>query len=399
MKPTTAPTKPPTTAPTTAPTTQPTTPTPTTPTPPVPTTPVLDEGLLTISIPPAKRIAGGGSAPVAMAEAAGGMSFVITIKTPAGNLEPVVIGLKYGKSLAWPLSGNPRGWTCDKAAGECTATNSAKPEPMTVSFATPTSGSVPDRTFTVSAKTGRFYDDDSRTLEAPPRTDENLLKILNGPADADVHHRVLTVAPGLERTAVTLKISYGSSLSWPIAKSPLGWKCSSATKTCTSLTPLKPLPLPATFNVPEGGSATARTFTVSATAGLVSDVDSETLTGVRNDESLLQILTPTPHDDPNPFVYNRFLKVNGVTDRRVVLDISWGRNLLFLNAQESGWTCSRSTDVRKATCWTDNYRKPFNSEWTAWPGKGTPNTITVHARVGGREDTDAVQIPPSSGSR
>ncbi|WP_165952605.1 hypothetical protein, partial [Kribbella albertanoniae] len=374
-----------------------------TPTPPTPTTPVLLEGLLTISIPPAQRSGGnGGSAPATRAErveAAGGMRFVITIKTPSGNQEPVVIGLKYGKALQWPLSGNPRGWSCDKAAGTCTATNSAKPEPMTVSFATPSGGSVPDRTFTVSAKTGRFYDDDSRTLEAPPRTDEDLLKITKGPNDADVHHRVLTVAPGPDRPSVTLKISYGSSLQWPIPKNPVGWKCSSSTKTCTSLTPLKPVPLRAVFNVPEGGSASARTYTVSATAGLVSDVDSETLPGVRNDDSLLQILTPSSHDDPNPFVYNRFLKVNGVTDRRVTLDISWGRNLSFLSALDEGWTCSRSTDVRRATCWTDNYRRAFNSEWSAWPGKGTANTVTVHARVGGREDTDSVQIPPPSGSR
>jgi hypothetical protein len=124
------------------------------------------------------------------------------------------------------------------------------------------------------------------------------------------------------------------------------------------------------------------------------------LPGIQADESLLQIVTPTPQTDPNPFVYNRFLKVNGVGNRRVTLDISWGRNLAFLNSQESGWTCSRSSDIRRATCWTDNYRKPFNSEWTAWlPGTGTNNLLTVHARVGGREDTDTVQIPPSPSRR
>jgi hypothetical protein len=139
---------------------------------------------------------------------------------------------------------------------------------------------------------------------------------------------------------------------------------------------------------------------VAATAGLVSDTDSETLPGIRQDESLLQIITPTPSTDPNPFVYNRFLKVNGVAGRRVTLDISWGRNLSFLSALDQGWTCSRSTDVRRATCWTDNYRKPFNSEWNAWlPGTGTANQITVHARVGGREDTDSAQIPPSTSRR
>jgi hypothetical protein len=73
---------------------------------------------------------------------------------------------------------------------------------------------------------------------------------------------------------------------------------------------------------------------------------------------------------------------------------------LFLSALDKGWTCSRSTDVRRATCWTDDYRTPFNSEWSAWlPGTGTANQITVHAQVGGRQDTDTAQIPPSTTRR
>ena len=168
---------------------------------------------------------------------------------------------------------------------------------------------------------------------------------------------------------MTLKITYGAALEWPIAASPAGWKCTAKTQTCTALNPAKPAPLPADFDVPSDGSSAARTFTVAATAGLVSDTDSQTLPGIQQDESLLQIVTPTPQTDPNPFVYNRFLKVNGVANRRVTLDISWGRNLSFLSALDKGWTCSRSTDIRRATCWTDDYRKPLNSEWTAWlPG-------------------------------
>jgi hypothetical protein len=407
-QPTTAPTTAPTTEPTTEPTQPATTPTPTaeptptptqtTPTPPLPTTPILDEGLLTISMP------SGGGAPTDRAggsQAAAGMRFVITIKPPAGNPNPVVVGLKFGSALDWPLTGNPSGWTCNKAASTCTATNSAAPAPMPVTFDPPTGGSAVDRTFTVSARTGRLYDDDSETLTVPPRTDENLLKILDGKADPDVHHRILTVAPGTDRTSVTLKISYGSALEWPIAASPSGWKCSATTKTCTALTPTRPAPLPADFAVPSGGSAAARTFTVAATAGLVSDTDSEVLPGIRVDESLLQIITPTPQTDPNPFVYNRFLKVNGTaTGRRVTLDISWGRNLALLPLWEPGWTCSRSSDIRRATCWTDNYRKPFDSEWSAWlPGTGANNQITVHAEVGGREDTDTAQIPPTTTRR
>ncbi|WP_433160881.1 sigma-70 family RNA polymerase sigma factor [Kribbella sp. CA-247076] len=411
--------KPPSAQPTTAPTTEPPTaptepeptetqepsPTPTpseptaatpTPTPPEPTTPILDEGMVTISMPSG----GGGPSTRAVSTQAAGVRFVITIKVPAANAKPVIVGIKYGKGLRWPLSGNPTGWTCAPAAGTCTATNPATPASLPVTFDAPTGGSATERTFTVSAKSGRLYDDDSETLIAPPRTDENLLRIVAGKVDPDVHHRVLTVAPGTGRSSVTLKIGYGSSLEWPIAANPVGWRCSAKTRTCTALTPARPAPLPAAFDVPVDGSTAARTFTVAATAGLVSDTDAQVLAGIRLDETLLQIVTPTPHTDPNPFVYNRFLKVNGVANRRVTLEISWGRNLSFLSALDKGWTCSRSSDIRRATCWTDDYRKPFNSEWTAWlPGTGTGNRITVSARVGGREDTDTDQIPPTGSRR
>jgi hypothetical protein len=363
----------------------------------VPTTPILDEGLLTISMP----TGGGGPSDRAEAsQAAAGVRFVLTIKAPAGNANPVTIGLKYGAALEWPLSGNPTGWTCNRTAGTCTANNPAAPEPIPVTFDAPTGGSTADRTFTVSAKTGRLYDDDDATVAVAPSTDENLLKILDGKADPDVHHRILTVAPGTDRTSVTLKITYGSSLEWPIAANPAGWRCSAKTQTCTALNPAKPAPLPADFDVPADGSASDRTFTVAAKAGLVSDTDSEVLAGIQQDESLLQIITPTPGTDPNPFVYNRFLKVNGVGNQRVTLDISWGRNVAFLPSFDLGWTCERSSDIRRATCWTDHYKKPLNSEWNAWlPGNGTNNQITVHARVGGREDTDTAQIPPTTSRR
>jgi RNA polymerase sigma factor (sigma-70 family) len=399
-EPTTEPTQPAgTSTPTPTPTLEPTTTTPpgTTPPPPLPTTPILDEGLITISMPTG---GGGASDRAGSSKALAGIRFVITIKTPAGNANPVVIGLKYGAALHWPLSGSPTGWTCNATADTCTATDPAAPAPLPVTFTGPTGGSTSDRTFTVSAKSGRLYDDDSATINAVPSTDENLLKILDGKADPDVHYRVLTVAPGTDRTGVTLKLTYGSSLEWPIAPNPAGWKCSVTTKTCTALTPAKPAPLPADFAVPEDGTASARTFTVAATAGLVSDTDSEVLPGIQPDESLLQIVTPTPHSDPNPFVYNRFLTINGIHNQRVTLEIAWGRNLSFLNSLDKGWVCSRSTDIRRATCRTDNYQGPLDSEWTAWlPGKGTNNQITVHARVGGREDTDTAQIPPATTKR
>jgi len=403
--------KPPSVQPTQpVPTTTTTAPPPTTPkpTPPEPTTPIFDEGLLTISAP---RSGGGVPSiygPAARAEAvdaqAAGSEWLLTFKVPANNTKPVTIGVNYGARLQWPISGKPTGWNCAEAAdgksGKCTATNPSAPAMLPITFANPTGGTAADRTFTISAKAGRYYDDDTETLVAPPRTDENLLKISAGKADPDTHFRTLTVAPGTERDKVTLKISYGASLSWPISANPAGWKCSQATKTCTALNPARPAPLYAAFTVPEASSAAARTYTVSATAGLVSDTDSETLAPSQLDESLLRILTPDPHQDPNPFVYNRFLQIQGATRSRVTLEISWGGHLSFLSNLDRGWTCSRSTDIRRATCWTDQYTRPLNTEWAAWwPGSGTANQVTVKATVGGRYDTDQVIIPPSSSRR
>jgi hypothetical protein len=275
-----------------------------------------------------------------------------------------------------------------------------------VTFTSATGGSSADRTFTVSAKTGRFYDDDSATLAAPPSPpkpptmDENLLKISVRKPDPDVHFRTLTVAPGTGRNKVTLNITYGASLSWPISSNPAGWKCNPAAKTCTANNPARPAPLDAAFVVPQGGSAAARTYSVTATAGLVHDTDSETLPGIQLDESLLRIVTPDPRHDPNPFVYNRFLEIHGPTTGRVTLEISWGGHLIFLKPLDNGWSCARSTDIRRATCWTDHYSKPLNSEWLAlYPGSGSANQLTVKASVGGRYDTDYVQIPPASTRR
>jgi RNA polymerase sigma factor (sigma-70 family) len=397
--PTTQPTQPqPTAAPTTAPTTQPTT-----PAPPVPTTPILDEGLLTISAPQGGGGVPSGFAPAAAPQAqAASEQWLITLKVPANNTKPVTVGLKYGAAVHWPVDGNSSGWTCTRAAdgngGTCTATNPRAPEMLPVTFSSATGGSTADRTFTVSAKAGRFFDDDSATLTAMPSTDENLLKISSRKADPDIHFRTLTVAPGTGRDKVTLRITYGASLSWPISSNPAGWRCSPAAKTCTANNPAQPAPLNADFAVPQGGSAAARTYSVAATAGLVSDTDSETLPGIQLDESLLQIITPDPKHDPNPFLYNRFLQINGATSR-VTLEISWGPHLLFVNALDKGWTCSRSTDIRRATCTTVNYTKPLNTEWAALPGSGSANQLTVKASVGGRYDTDYVQIPPSSTRR
>lgn len=387
----------PTTAPTT---TEPTSPS---PTPPEPTTPILDEGLLTISAPR------GGGAPAGPAPGvryqvveAAAAQWLLTIRVPAGNTKPVTIGIKFGKSLSWPLSGNPAGWTCVKASdgksGTCTATNPAAPSTMPVTFTNPAGGTEADRTFTMSAKNGRLYDDDSETLDAPPapkpQLDENLLKLSVRKADPDRYYRTITVAPGTDRTSVTVKLQYGSALSWPIAANPTGWKCNATARTCTALNPARPAPLYADFDIPK----VAQSYSVTATAGLRYDTDSETLAGPVADESLLRIVTPDPWHDPNPFVYNRFLQIGG-TSGRVTVEISWGRGLSLLSYFDRGWTCSRSSDVRRATCTTANYTKPLNTEWAAWPGTGAANTITVTATTPTRHDTDTAVIPPTKSRR
>ncbi|WP_433007706.1 sigma-70 family RNA polymerase sigma factor [Kribbella sp. CA-294648] len=397
--------------PTTAPTSAPTTPPEPTPTPPVPTTPILDEGLLTITAPrgggaPGGRAPGERSFRGETVQAAAG-TWLITIKVPARNTKPVLIGIDYGSALQWPMSGSPRGWTCTRASdgsGMCTAANPAAPTTLPITFTEPTGGTAAQRTFTVSAKSGRLYDDDSATLEAPapppppkPRLDETLLKLSTTKADPDAHFRTITVAPGT-RPSVTVKLQYGSALSWPIAPNPVGWKCTVSSRTCTATNPAKPAPLYGKFDVPEGGAA-SRTYSVAATAGLLYDTDTETLPGPQPDEGLLRIVTPDPHNDPNPFVYNRFLTINGSAGGRVTLEISWGRNLTLLSYFDRGWTCSRSTDVRRATCSTENYQKALNTGWAAWPGTGPANTITVTATTRGRYDTDTAVIPPGKTRR
>ncbi|MFI5712177.1 sigma-70 family RNA polymerase sigma factor [Kribbella sp. NPDC051620] len=400
------------TQPTTAPTSAPTTPA---PTPPEPTTPILDEGLLTISMPPGGGAPGGvaygrpyGASGVPDASYQSGASlesanspWLITIKVPEANAKPVVIKIKHGSALLWPVSGNPAGWSCVKATGTCTATNPAAPATLPISFADPKGGTAAQRTFTVSAKAGRLYDDDSETLAAPPpapkpHLDENLLKLVAGKTDPEEYFRTIVIAPGA-RPSVTVKIQYGSSLSWPIAGNPAGWKCTPSARTCTATNPSHPAPLPGSFAVPDGSSA-ARTYSVSATAGLLFDTDSETLPGPQLDESLLRIVTPDPRHDPNPLVYNRFLTISGTTGR-VTLEISWGRNLALLPRFDRGWICSRTTDVRRATCTTANYKLPLNTEWAAWPGSGAANTVTVTATTPARHDTDTVVIPPGKVKR
>ena len=226
-----------------------------------------------------------------------------------------------------------------------------------------------------------------------PVLDEGLLKITAGSADLNFRHRVFTVAPDSDRTSVTLKISYGASLAWPIAANPAGWKCTAGTHTCTATTPTRPAPLHADFAVPPDGPAAARTYTVSVTAGALYDADSETLAGLRQDETLLTITAPGLLNDPNLLTWNRFLNISGENLRPVTLDISWGANLEFLTWRDHGWTC-RPTGTRRATCTTPSYTSKFNSQWRAWPGSGAANyQFTVHARAIGREDTDSGQIP------
>jgi len=400
IAPTTAPTGPPTTAPTTAPTsgstTAPTSAPTTTPTsrpdtpPPTPTTPVHDEGLLTISA------ISGGSAPAvvaaAKAEAAGQQRF-LTIDVPANNSNRVVIRIVYGAALTWPVGASPAGWTCTTRAagreGTCTATNPRNPQTLPIEFANPTGGTTKDRTYTVTARTGRLYDDDSERLTAPPVKDENLLRISKGKPHPDRYYRTITVDPRAGNTSpVTVKIQYGGSLAWPVSSSPAGWSCDRATRTCTAANRAQPAPLYATFAVPKGGSAADRTFSVTARAGAVYDIDFEVL--AKMDESLLSILTPRL--DSPLLGYERFLKVKA--KGRVTLEIWYGSNLTWRTRRQSGWTCSVSSEAGRAICTTGNYKSPLKTAFDARRGSGASNTLTVQAIAGGRVDVDAVQITP-----
>ncbi len=136
---------------------------------------------------------------------------------------------------SWPLSGNPPGWTCAKAAdgksGTCTATDPADPPTHADRLREPDRRHRrPTAPSPCPRKSGRLYDDDSRDAGPPPapkpKLDENLLKLAVGKTDPDRYFRTITVAPGTDRTSVTVKIQYGASLAWPIAGNPAGWKCS-----------------------------------------------------------------------------------------------------------------------------------------------------------------------------
>jgi hypothetical protein len=70
-----------------------------------------------------------------------------------------------------------------------------------------------------------------------PVLDERLLEITDRNADAELHLRTLTVAPGIDRSSVSVKIAYGASLSWPISANLAGWKCTVSTRTCIADNP------------------------------------------------------------------------------------------------------------------------------------------------------------------
>lgn len=368
--------------------------------PPVNDTPILDEGLITI-----RTASGGNAAPVVANDstvAAVNEYRLLTVKVPSYAI-PVVVDIKHGAMLNWPVT-SPRGWSCTRTArgrgGICIAKTSRAPEALRLSFTAPTGGTSRDRTFTVSARTGRLYDDDSQTLALRPRSDENLLRISARKPEPDFHLRTLTVVPPASRSAgaVRVKLHYGASLSWPIASNPPGWTCYPARKTCTATDPRRPVPLLVRFAIPKAGPAAARTYRVTATVGPVHDTDVETLSPRRLDESLLRITRPTHRDDdPNRFVYNRFIEVHSGIGR-VQLDLTWGQNLSWNAAHGQGWICTPPA-LHRATCWTDAPSQPLNTEWNARarPNNNSPdNQLTVRASAGDRYDIDQLRIPPSN---
>ncbi|WP_328992090.1 sigma-70 family RNA polymerase sigma factor [Kribbella sp. NBC_01245] len=397
---TTAPPRPTPTPPPPRPTPTPT-PTPTKPTPPPPTTPILYEGLLTISSPRGGGSPGSPMDSTSQAAPPATEQRLLSISVPKGNTKPVVIKVMYGKALRWPVGKNPAGWACVESTGTCTARKPSKPHDLPISFATPSGGSAADRTFTVTARTGRLYDDDSQTLVAPEVFDENLLKVTTRSPDPnpDAYNRALHVAvPTGASGPVVLQISVGGSLDWPIPSSTPGWSCKRSAGTCTAANSRNPAPLYAEFDVPEGGGTAQRTFTVKARVGSYYDNDAETLAPVREDDALLSIVKPGLLNDPNPHRYNRFLLVSGAP-RKVSLEISYGSNLTFYLKSNRGWTCGRASDSRRVFCSTDNYLKAerFDAEFDAKPGNDAANRLTVRAVARGRTDTDSAPIPPKFG--
>jgi hypothetical protein len=351
---------------------------------------VLDEGFLIIR--PRGTTPASQPGPYAAGDAA--YKRLITIEPPRGNTSPVVVRIVHGRSLNWPIAGNPGGWTCNRRSGTCTARQPHNPAPLPIDFDAPTSGSARDRTYTVSARTARLYDDDSETL-AGERMVEALVKVSvrNPDPDREAYNRTVWVRPPSGNSLpVSIRLDYGDALSWPIGQDPSGWSCRRSAGTCTASNTRHPAPLHLEFDVPEGGSVRDRTYTVTARVGVAFDRDSETLDPLIQDDSLLRIVTPGWWNDPNPFVYNRLLKAS--SSGRVTFRISYSSGLDWRRTYQLGWYCERNAGTRNGTCTTRNYLLAgrLNTSWCLRPGHRS-GTITVRAVAGGRYDVDTTRIP------
>jgi hypothetical protein len=347
QEPTQAPTQPPTQQPTSPPTGEPTQ-------SPSEPPPALNEGLLTIDTP----TGGNGGNAVVVDEAAPSARRRLNI-APLPGTARVTVQIGYGTRLAWPVAGNPPGWTCvanrPARIGLCTAAKPADPAPLTIEFVAPNGGASRDRTFTATARTyvagatkARYFDDDNDRIKPAGRNDA-VLDVSKGSGTT----RTLGITPPEDNTdPVVVEIGYGAALSWPVDGDPRGWTCDAKARTCTARDEQNPAPLPLRFVPPEGGSDVERTYTITVRVGDVYDIEAETLKSVFDPETLLKVRK----DDYGHHLFKLDFTVTPPAryDGTVTLLITYGEDLFWTYRDATGWACRWNPKANTVRCITKN---------------------------------------------
>lgn len=205
--------------------------------------------------------------------------------------------------------------------------------------------------------------------------------------------RRLTVSPVKGTGRVTVEITYGARLGWPVAGDPPGWTCkpdrAEHSGVCTAASASAPAPLTIEFDTPNGGAArdrtftaTARTFTGDSTTARYYDDDSDKLQPAGRDEDLLSVaddkLTIAPPDD---------------NESPVTVDFAYGDSLSWpITDVPDGWSCDRE----KKICTAKDLKQPaplpfaFTAPET---GSEADRTYTVTARAGALYDDISKTLP------